>query len=180
MKPSFAMKPGTMKSSPSMKQSPARFILAAAFAVLTLTPAVHAAKPPVQWQIKNPPAKPLKQGAKVSLALTGQIDSGWHLYALEEPTGGPVATVIGLTEGDPADLLRVEEAKPKILLDPLFNLQTGFFETTADFTLHLTLAKDAPLGASALHVLIRYQSCNDHVCLPPHTDTVEVPITITK
>ncbi|NYF92064.1 protein-disulfide reductase DsbD family protein [Tunturiibacter empetritectus] len=180
MKPSSAMKPSsTMKPSFTMKTGPTRLILTAAYAVLSLTPA-HAAKPPVQWQIKNPPTKPLKQGAKVNLALTGQIDSGWHLYALEEPTGGPVATVIGLTEGDPADLLRVEETKPKILLDPLFNLQTGFFETTADFTLHLTLAKDAPLGPSALHVLIRYQSCNDRVCLPPHTDTVEVPITITQ
>jgi hypothetical protein len=180
MKPGSVMKPGTMKSSPIMKPSPARLLFAAAFAALSLTPAAHAAKPPVQWQIKNPPTKPLKQGSKINLALTGQIDSGWHLYALEEPSGGPVATVIGLTEGDPADLLRVEEAKPKILLDPLFNLQTGFFETTADFTLHLTLAKDAPLGASALHVLIRYQSCNDRVCLPPHTDTVEVPIVIAK
>ncbi|WP_158942257.1 protein-disulfide reductase DsbD domain-containing protein [Granulicella sp. S190] len=140
----------------------------------------RAAKPPVRWQIKNPPAKALKPGAKFNLALNGQIDAGWHLYALEEPTGGPVATVIGLTEGDSADLLRVDEAKPKLLLDPLFNLQTGFFETTADFVLHLQLANDAPSGATTLHVLVRYQSCNDRVCLPPHTDTVELPMTITK
>jgi hypothetical protein len=140
----------------------------------------HAAKPPVDWQIKNPPTKSVRPGAKLNLVLSGKIASGWHLYALEEPNGGPVATVIGLTEGDPADLIRVEESKPKMLLDPLFNLQTGFFETSADFILHVELAKDAPIGASALHVLVRYQSCNDRVCLPPHTDTVELPITIAK
>jgi len=162
-----------------MKPRLSRLLFAAAFAFLSLGNA-RAAKPPVQWQIKNPPTKPLKQGTKVNLTLTGQIDSGWHLYALEEPAGGPVATIIGLTDGDPADLLRVEEARPKTLLDPLFNLQTGFFESTADFTLHLALAKDAPIGASSLHVQVRYQSCNDRVCLPPHTDTVEVPITIAK
>jgi Disulphide bond corrector protein DsbC len=162
-----------------VRSSSARFLLVVAFAILSIESA-NAAKPTVQWQIKNPPTKALKQGTKFNVALVGQIDSGWHLYALEEPTGGPVATIIGLTDGDPADLLRVEEAKPKILLDPLFNLQTGFFEGTADFTLHLQLAKDAPIGASALHVLVRYQSCNDRVCLPPHTDTVVIPLTITK
>ena len=154
-------------------------ILAATLAALVPLPA-HAAKPPVDWQIKNPPTKPLKAGAKLNLVLSGKIAPGWHLYALEEPTGGPVATVIGLTEGDPADIIRVEESKPKMLLDPLFNLQTGFFETTADFILHVELATDAPNGASALHVLVRYQSCNDRVCLTPHTDTVELPIIIAK
>jgi hypothetical protein len=157
-------------------RSPSRFLVAAITAVLCAT--AHAAKPPVQWQVKDPPAKPLKPGTKFNLALEGQIGAGWHLYALEEPTGGPVATVIGLTEGDPADLIRVEQGKPRILPDPLFNVPTGYFEGTAGFILHLQLAKEAAAGASALHILIRYQSCNDHLCLPPHTDTVQVPITI--
>jgi len=156
-----------------------RYILAAALTSAICSTA-HAAKTPVQWQVKNPPVKPLKAGTKLNLTLEGHIDTGWHLYALEEPDGGPVATVIGLTDGDPADLLRVEEAKPKLLPDPLFNLPTGFFENTAAFTLHLQLSKDVPAGASSLRILVRYQSCNDRVCLPPHTDTIAVPITITK
>lgn len=140
----------------------------------------YAAKAPVQWHMKTPPPKVLKAGTKFNLSLQGQIDAGWHLYALEEPQGGPVATVIGLTEGDPADLLRVEQGKPKLLPDPLFNLPTGFFENTAEFTLHLQIVKDAPSGTSSLHVMVHYQSCNDRICLPPHTDTVDVPITVTK
>jgi hypothetical protein len=140
----------------------------------------HAAKPPVQWRVKNAPAKGVKPGAKFSLTIEGQIDPGWHLYTLEEPAGGPVATIVGLTEGDPADLLRVEAGKPKILPDPLFNVPTGFFEGTADFTLHLQMNNDATPGTSTLHILVRYQSCNDRLCLPPHTDTVDVPITIVR
>jgi hypothetical protein len=140
----------------------------------------HAAKTPVQWHIKNAPAKAVKAGAKFNLTIEGQIDPGWHLYALEEPAGGPIATIVGLTEGDPADLLRVEAGKPKVQPDPLFNIQTGFFENTADFTLHLQLNSGVPPGVSTLHVLVRYQSCNDRLCLPPHTDTIEVPLTVTK
>jgi len=31
-----------------------------------------------------------------------------------------------------------------------------------------------------LHVLAKYQSCNDRLCLPPHIDTIEIPITAGK
>jgi thiol:disulfide interchange protein DsbD len=148
---------------------------------LAVDPAAHAAvKPPVQWHVKTAPAKPVKAGSKFTVSINGQIDAGWHLYALEEPQDGPIATEIALTDGDPADLIRVEEAKPKVLPDPVFQKPVGFFTGSADFTLHLQLAKDASPGPGTLRVLVRYQSCNDRVCLPPHTDTVTVALMMTR
>ena len=141
--------------------------------------AAHAApKPPVQWSAK--PVLSAKAGAALAVNVGGKIDPGWHVYALEEPDGGPIATVVGLTEGDPADLLRVTEDKPILFSDPLFHLTTGLHRNSVSFTLHLKLDKDAKPGLTPLHVLIRYQSCDDHVCLPPHTDTVEVPVTVIR
>ncbi len=158
-----------------------KLALTAALFILASSRTANAApKPPVQWHIKAAPAKPLKAGSRFSVTLTGDLDPGWHLYALEEPEGGPVATEITLTEGDPADLIRVEEAKPKILPDPLFKKPTGYFDHSAEFTLHLEAAKDAAPTANALHILVRYQSCNDRICLPPHTDTIAVPLTISR
>jgi Disulphide bond corrector protein DsbC len=130
---------------------------------------------PVHWRVKSAPTKMVKGGAKFSVTIEGQIDPGWHLYALEEPQGGPMATEVALTEGDPADLLLVEEGKPKVLPDPLFQQPTRFFEGTAEFTLHLQMAKSVS-DRPTLHILLRYQSCNDRICLPPHTDTMEVPL----
>ena len=136
-----------------------------------------AAKPPVHWSVKTAPAKAVKLGAKFNVTVRGEIDPGWHLYALEEPDGGPVATEITLTEGDSAELVRVEESKPKILPDALFQRPTGFFEGSAEFTLHLQAARVAgATGTNGLRVLVRYQSCNDRICLPPHTDTIPVPL----
>jgi thiol:disulfide interchange protein DsbD len=139
-----------------------------------------APRAPVQWHLKIAPAKVMKSGSKFSVTVSGQVDAGWHLYALEEPGGGPIATQVALAEGDPADLLHVDESRPKVVFDPLFQQPTGFFEGTAEFTLRLQLANDAPEGAHPLHVLVRYQSCNDKVCLPPHTDTIEVPLSIRR
>ena len=141
--------------------------------------ACAAPRSPAQWRIKSVPAS-VKAGSKIAITVTGQIDPGWHLYALEEPEGGPIATVVGLTEGDAADLLSVDESKPIVIDDPLFHLRTGFFRSTADFTLHLRVDPSAKPGPTPLHVLIRFQSCNDQVCLPPHTDTVDVPLTVTR
>jgi hypothetical protein len=139
-----------------------------------------AVNPPVQWHVKAAPGKAVRAGAKFTVTISGQLDPGWHLYALEEPQGGPVATEVALSDGDPADLIRVEEGKPKILPDPLFQKPTGFFEGSADFTLHLQVAKGATAGPGTLHILVRYQSCNDRVCLPPHTDTVPVELTLAR
>lgn len=137
------------------------------------------ANPPVAWQVKSAPHAPVKPGAKFDITIAGQIRPGWHVYALEEPDGGPVATQVGLAEGDPANLLRVTSAKPQMVQDPAFGMQTGLFENTVAFTLHLQAPKQpGSTGAHPLHVLVRYQSCDSHVCLPPHTDTVEVPLTL--
>jgi len=133
-------------------------------------------KPPVAWQVR--PVKPVKAEARFQVFLTGTIDPGWRLYALEEPDGGPIATVIALADGDPADLERVTEGKPKVVPDPAFGLSTGYFAGTATFTLQLAMTRGAKAGDHPLHVLVRYQSCNDRVCLPPRTDIVSVPVTV--
>ena len=146
-------------------------------AILLLgTPAQAAPPPPapVHWQA-TPPPHTFKPGQKFDLQLTAKIDPGWHLYALTEPENGPIATEINLTEGDPATLLRTTQSKPRTFQDPVFNQSVTLFESSATFTLHLQAAPTIPANSHSLHVLIRYQSCNDHVCLPPHTDTVEVP-----
>ena len=144
--------------------------------LLTASTAYAAPKSPVHWSSKPVPS--VKAGSPLVFHVDGVIDPGWHVYALEEPDGGPIATVVGLTEGDPADLLRVTEDPPIQFNDPLFHLTTGLHRGSISFTLHLRVDKDAKPGPTPLHVLVRYQSCDDHVCLPPHTDTVEVPITV--
>ena len=135
---------------------------------------------PLHWQVASAPAKAVRPGARLTLVITGQVDPGWHLYALEEPQGGPSATEVALREGDPADLLHVSESRPTVKMDPQFGMATGYFETAVRFMLTVQLDKSAVAGAQPLHVLVRYQSCNDHVCLPPHTDTVDVPLTVAK
>ncbi len=149
--------------------------------ILSSVGAVAQAPRPVSWQVKSAPHGAVKPGAKFDVTVAGAIKPGWHVYALQEPDGGPIATQVGLADGDPADVLKVTSDKPKLVMDPAFGMQTGLFLNTVDFTLHLRAPKAGGSGAAQpLHVLVRYQSCDNHVCLPPHTDTVDVPVTLAR
>ncbi len=151
-----------------------RFFLALPFLAL---PAAHAAPPTPIHFTAAAPTHPIKPGAKFDLTLHATIDPGWHLYALTEPEDGPIATEINLTEGDPAQFLSATQSKPRTTQDAVFARAVTLFESTATFTLHLQLARNLPAGPHPLHILVRYQSCNDHVCLPPHTETIEAALT---
>lgn len=145
--------------------------------ILLLIGPARAVPPPAPIHFQAiAPTHPLKAGAIFDLVLHAAIDPGWHLYALTEPEDGPIATEINLTEGDPAELLRTGQSRPRTSQDPVFGKPVTLFESSATFTLHLQLARALPPGAHLLHVLVRYQSCNDHVCLPPRTETVEAPL----
>ena len=152
-------------------------LFALLIACAAAAPAVVAqAHNPVAWTVKSAPHSSVKPGSKFTIAVTGTVESGWHLYAMEEPDGGPIATQVGLAEDDPADLLHVSASKPQTIHDNSFNLDTPVYLTTAEFTLHLQAA--ASPSAKPLHVLVRYQSCNNNMCLPPRTSTIEVPVHI--
>ncbi|MEO8650179.1 MAG: cytochrome c biogenesis protein CcdA [Acidobacteriota bacterium] len=113
----------------------------------------------------------MKRGQKISVELKAAIEPGWHLYALEQPSGGPIATTI-----KPADekVLQVDgnirSPNPKVEFDPNFKIDTKFFETSVVFGVPIKMAADASSDQIALD--IRYQLCNDTSCLPPRTKRV--------
>ena len=131
-------------------------------------------KSPVVWKIARIAWGPLRPGERFNLKLTGDIAPGWHIYALDEPEGGPAATVVSLVEGDPAALLHADQTQPDSVIDPAFGLRTTLFRRQADFILAMRLAKTAPAGTAKLHIVIQYQSCSERLCMPPRTDQLEL------
>jgi thiol:disulfide interchange protein len=133
------------------------------------------AQDPAKWSLSAADTtKTLKAGDKLPVELRANIESGWHLYALEQPTGGPVATTIKATV---ATSLRVEgqivSPKPTTRVDPLFTgpdgkeLQTKFFQDTVTFAVPMAATADVAAATASLDV--RFQLCNDQFCLPPKT-----------
>jgi hypothetical protein len=65
--------------------------------LLSLVSSIAAADaPPIAWSVKTTSSSPGELGKTIQLRLSASIQAGWHLYALKEPEGGPIATTISL------------------------------------------------------------------------------------
>ena len=136
------------------------------------------AQNPTKWILdSDSKGKSLKSGESVSVKVKADVEGEWHLYSLEQPKGGPIATTIKVADGSQFEMVgKAEEvSKPKVQPDPNFMidgkpLETRFFTKGAEFTVALKALADVAADSIALDV--RFQLCNDTVCLPPRTKRV--------
>ena len=135
---------------------------------------------PIQWSLKlNSSKKTYKKGELFTLQLKAQIEDGWHLYALEEIPNGPRPTRISLPD-DQAFTLAGEIAQPMPIskFDENFGVETQFYEEAVTFSVPLKIAATAKPGGTKLRLQVRYQTCNDTLCLPPKTVKLETVVEI--
>jgi thiol:disulfide interchange protein len=86
-------------------------------------------------------------------------------------------TRISLGEG-PFKMGSVSGTRPKVKMDPNFGINTESYAGSAVFNVPFTVAADTPEGPQTLNASVRYQVCNDTVCLPPKTIKLASAVTI--
>jgi thiol:disulfide interchange protein len=148
------------------------------FLVLAALSVAAIAQNPTKWILESDAkGKSIKSGESVTVLLKAEVEGDWHLYSLEQPKGGPIATTIKVGEGGQFEIAGKigETPAPKMEPDPNFiidgkPLETRFFTKAAQFTVPLKALADVAGDSIALDV--RFQLCNDTVCLPPRTKRV--------
>ena len=147
--------------------------LVPALLLTATTPGVS--QQPVHWRLARASERVVPPGGRLGLSLSAAIDAGWHIYSLTQPTGGPFATRITVSEGGPLRLDGVIQAPPPERLDDLsFGMVIQSYRRAVTFRLAARLAGN-PLQDTAV-VLVRYQACNGRICLLPRTDSVRLPL----
>ncbi len=144
------------------------------FAVILFSTAALAQNP-ASWSLSSDAKdKTLKAGDAAKADLKAEIEPGWHLYALEQPEGGPIATTVKITDGNPFEIAgKIGSPNPVIQIDPLFQgtdgkpLETKYYADAVTFA--IPLKATAETTSAALSLDVRFQLCNDSVCLPPKT-----------
>lgn len=130
-----------------------------------------AAQEPIHWTLAPAAGKPL------TLVLTAKIDEGWHLYGMNEPPAGPIATTFTIDPAVPFRLAgAITETTPIKKLDTNFNLVTEFHEEQATFTLPFAAAPGTPRGPQPFRMTVNYQACNATFCLPPRDQKFDITI----
>jgi len=142
----------------------------------------YGAEDPVQWTLTFD-AKSAPPGSHVLAKFTGTIQPHWHVYSMTTPPGGPNPTTARIAENPAVAGFKIYQSKPVRKLDPSFGIDT---ETLAEqyvllFDIELNkgaLKKDAAAGPADITANVRYQTCNDTICLPPKRKSAMASIAI--
>lgn len=139
---------------------------------LLLTTNAWAGTPlPVHFSASVSPS-PAHVGEVVTVTVHTKVDAGWHVYSVVPAATGPATTAITSWEGGAAVGPTTEDA-PTQKFDANFQTQVAYHEGAATFQRQFRLT-----GPPGVSVTLHYQTCNDHVCLPPTDVTVPVSLQV--
>ena len=132
---------------------------------------------PVQWTLSSDVQR-APAGSKIPLHLKATLQPNWHLYSLTTPKGGPIQTTAGITEHPAISGVKFYQSPPVRKFDPNFKIDTETFESDVDFPIVAELAKDAHAGPVEITAQVRYQACNDRICLPPRRKSATFTVNV--
>ena len=117
---------------------------------------------PVQWDFSS---EKLDNNEHM-LTFKATIDRGWHMYGMDIPDNGPIATSINFEESDSYELLGAIEVvtKPKEKYDASFQMDIDLHSNEAIFQQKVLAVDD---GGVSLQGFVEFMSCDDERCLPP-------------
>jgi uncharacterized protein len=120
-----------------------------------------------------------KAGGEVAVVVSLSIQRGWHVYA--NPTGQEFLkpTTIALDPGQPAESIRVDYPEGKALtLASVGDEPVSLYEGKVAIPLRFRLKTDASPGKLRVLLRLRFQTCDDKVCLAPASLVVPVDLTV--
>ena len=119
-----------------------------------------------------------RAGEVVNLSIHTELDEGWKIWGVYNVPKGPISTTFETTDEKVSKSGKVREPVPIVKFDEGFEMDIPYHEKTLDFVLPVLLKNDLNTGNTELMVSVRYQTCNDRMCLPPKTVELMVPLFI--
>ena len=113
---------------------------------------------PIRWSSE------MKQdGKNVEITLKATIDAGWHLYALELPEGGPMATDISFGRVEGAELVGELQAVSDLVVkfEDMFGLELSWYESEAVFVQKAKITDENWVVSGS----VSFMGCNDETCM---------------
>ncbi len=128
-----------------------------------------------KWTAKLAPGD-VRAGETAQIVLTVQLDSGWHIYSLTQPPGGPLKTTLNLQPNSVVAAAGAVQGKPKKAKDTALNVMTESFEGKVAFGVPIKV-KSGVSGKQTVTAHVEYMLCNAANCLP--ATHVDIPVTFT-
>jgi Disulphide bond corrector protein DsbC len=135
--------------------------------------------PTVEWVASWTAGAAIKQGGRATLELSGEVQDGWHVYALTQRSGGPTALRVTIDENAVAGLAGTPSGTtPESKHDPSFDLDTQFYTHSFAVLVPICVKPQADAGRQLIPVSVRFQTCSARECQPPKTIHLSVPVDV--
>ncbi|HLH42650.1 MAG TPA: protein-disulfide reductase DsbD domain-containing protein [Bryobacteraceae bacterium] len=139
-----------------------------------------AAQPPAVLSVAGtPPSLQAKIGATVEAKLPLQLRPGYHVQS-NTPTDKYLIPLRLTWNPGPLEALGVTYPKPKMEKYAFSEMPQSVFSGNFELTTKFRVPEAAIAGPSAITGKLRYQACNDAMCLPPRTMDVKLPVDIVR
>lgn len=142
------------------------------FSWLLCVMAIHAQMlEPVKWIIKMVPV----EKNLFDISFQAKLEAGWHLYDVNLPEGGPIATSFTFEKTEGVKLVGgiATSSQPKKAHDISFNMELSWFENEVTFLQRVQITDSMKMDITGY---IRYMVCDDQNCMPP----TEEPFSFTQ
>ena len=134
--------------------------------------ALHAqVQDPVKWNY----SAVKKTDKEYIVTISATLSSDWHIYSMNTPDGGPVATVFNFKKNPliTIDGKTVEKGKSSTVHDDIFGVDVKYYSETVTFVQEVVLKSAVKTNLSGT---VKYMVCNDKMCLPPKTVPFNIQI----
>jgi hypothetical protein len=134
---------------------------------------------PVHWNVALVSKDPIRKGSNATLEVSGAIDEGWHVYALEQLPHGPTPLRVTLDQNVIAVLASpASGSAPEKVYSASFGLDTQYYTHTFAVRVPVHLNQELPAGRQLIPLSVRFQACSDKECLLPRTLHLSLPIEV--
>jgi len=115
---------------------------------------------PVKWSY----ASKVIDKTSAILYFKADIEDGWHIYSVNQVSGGPVKTSFTYVKSKDYTLIGTpQEPSPLTHFDQTFGMNVLYFTNTITFRQKVKIINKNAIVKGQL----RYMACNDHQCLAP-------------
>jgi hypothetical protein len=117
----------------------------------------------------------IKRGETATAKIRAQLQAGYHVNS-DKPADDYLIPLKLTWTANPLEAAEVVYPKPQMEKTDFSPKPVSVFSGSFEIQTRFKAPATAPNGMAILTGKLRYQACNDRMCLPPKT--IEVPLTV--
>lgn len=122
---------------------------------------------------------PVARGKEFQIAVVMKIREGFHVNARKKSAEYLIATDLKTDGATGFKMGDVTYPEGELHTFTFSKTPLNVYEKTVVLKVPVTALADAPTGAQHIPLKLRYQACNNEVCLPPVTLPVDATVNVT-